>query len=157
MARLAHAQRYEQAATVRQRLTALLRACVRQQRRTSLIRIAHLAAARPAGGGWELAVVRHGRLAGAGYAPPRTPPRQVLAQGVATAETVTGGQGPTRAPPPGDRPDPGLAGAPETRLVEASGGWAYPVQEPAGSSNFWLTWRPPAIYWPNGDFPAYWT
>lgn len=129
LARLAHAQRYEQAATVRQRLTALLRACVRQQRRTSLIRIAHLAAARPAGGGWELAVVRHGRLAGAGYAPPRTPPRQVLAQVVATAETVTGGQGPTpcATAEETDRILDWLE-LPETRLVEASSGWAYPVQ-----------------------------
>ena len=127
--RLSQAQRYEEAAMLRQRLAALLRACLRQQRRTSLVRIAQLCAARPAGGGWELAVVRHGRLAGAGYAPAGAPPRQVLASVLATAETVTGGVGPTpcATAEETDRLLDWLE-LPETRLVETTAGWSAPVQ-----------------------------
>lgn len=64
---LSRDQRYEEAAVVRSRLAAVLRATVRMQRLAALTGIVELAAAWPAArGGWELALVRHGRLAGAG-------------------------------------------------------------------------------------------
>ncbi|HZB50547.1 MAG TPA: DEDD exonuclease domain-containing protein, partial [Mycobacteriales bacterium] len=67
--RLAAAGRFEQAATVRDRLATFARACARVQRITGLTAIEHLVAARPDGsGGWELAVVRRGRLVAAGVA-----------------------------------------------------------------------------------------
>lgn len=123
------AQRYEEAAVVRTRLGALLRATIRMQRLRSLTAIEQLVAARPSGrGGWELAVVRHGRLAAAGVSPPGTHPRPVIDMLVASAETVRSGPGPVPC-----------ASAEETervltwlerdgsRLVHVSDGWALPA------------------------------
>ncbi|BCJ29150.1 DNA polymerase III subunit epsilon [Actinocatenispora sera] len=127
---LATDQRYEEAATVRGRLVALLRAAVRLQRLRSLTSIPELVAARRADdGGWELAVVRYGRLAAAGTAPRGTAPRPVLAALLATAETVRGGVGPTPCAT-GEETELILAflNRPETRLVESSGaGWCCPA------------------------------
>jgi DNA polymerase-3 subunit epsilon len=125
---LAGAGRYEAAATVRGRLAALLRACVRRQRLAGLTGIGELCAARPDRGGWELAVVRHGRLAGAGYAEPGTHPRPVLDVIRSTAETVSPGTGPTPCAT-AEETDRVLAWLerPETRLVELSAPWSSPV------------------------------
>lgn len=126
---LAATQRYEDAARVRERLAELLRTGVRLQRLRSLAEVAEVCAARPAGGGWELAVVRHGRLAAAGYVMPGAPPRQVLDQVRATAESVLPGHGPL---PAAGAEETGRVLAwldrPETRLVETSAGWASPVR-----------------------------
>ncbi|MFY1686960.1 DEDD exonuclease domain-containing protein [Plantactinospora sp. WMMB782] len=127
---LADTQRYEEAAVVRSRLAAVLRATVRMQRLLGLARIGELSAARRASdGGWEIAVIRHGRLAGAGTAAPGEPPRRVLDLVRATAETV----------PPGHGPVPNATAEeserilswlerPDTRLVETSTGWACPAR-----------------------------
>ncbi|WDZ84423.1 DEDD exonuclease domain-containing protein [Micromonospora cathayae] len=126
---LAADQRYEEAAVVRSRLAAVLRATVRMQRLAGLTRIAELAAARPAaGGGWELALVRHGRLAGAGVSPPRVHPRPTLQLIRATAETVSPGHGPVPAAT-AEETERILSWLerPETRLVEMSSGWSSPV------------------------------
>jgi DNA polymerase-3 subunit epsilon len=127
---LSRAQRYEEAAVVRTRLAALLRAAVRMQRLTALTAIAELIAARPAtGGGWEVAVVRHGRLAAAGTSPPRVHPRPTIDLLVATAETVSGGPGPVPCAS-AEETERILAWLErsETRLVHASTGWASPVR-----------------------------
>ncbi|SCL18047.1 DNA polymerase-3 subunit epsilon [Micromonospora pallida] len=132
---LAAAQRYEEAAVVRTRLAAALRATVRMQRLTALTRIAELAAARPArDGGWELALVRHGRLAGAGVSPPGVHPRPTLRLIRATAETVPAGHGPVPAAT-AEETERILSWLerPETRLVEMSAGWSSPV---AGAARF---------------------
>ncbi|MFD6752427.1 MULTISPECIES: DEDD exonuclease domain-containing protein [Micromonospora] len=126
---LAAGQRYEEAAVLRSRLAAVLRATVRMQRLAALTGIAEVAAARPAeGGGWELALVRHGRLAGAGVSPPGVHPRPTLATIRATAETVPAGHGPVPAATP-EESERILSWLerPETRLVEMSAGWASPV------------------------------
>jgi DNA polymerase-3 subunit epsilon len=132
---LAAAQRYEEAAVVRSRLAAVLRATVRMQRLAGLTRIAELAAARPApGGGWELALVRHGRLAGAGVSPPGVHPRPTVQLIRATAETVPPGHGPVPAAT-AEETERILSWLerPETRLVEMSSGWSSPV---AGAARF---------------------
>jgi len=126
---LAAAQRYEAAATARRRLAAVLRACIMAQRRSALTGIAELVAARRGpDGGWELAVVRHGRLAGAGYAAPPAPPREVLAAIRASAETVVGGPGPVpcATAEETDRILDWLERT-DTRLVDMSAGWASPL------------------------------
>jgi DNA polymerase III subunit epsilon len=127
---LADDQRYEAAAVVRGRLVALLRAAVRMQRLISLTRIPELVAACPAtNGGWELVLVRYGRLAGAGVCPPGANPRMTVDIIRATAETV----------PPGHGPVPNASAAeserilswleqPDTRLVETATGWALPAR-----------------------------
>lgn len=126
---LAGAGRYEDAAVVRGRLAALLRAGVRRQRLAGLTGIAELCAARPDRSGWELAVIRHGRLAGAGYADPGTHPRPVLEVLRASAETVlptAAGPTPCATAEETDRVLDWLE-RPETRLVEATAGWCSPV------------------------------
>jgi DNA polymerase-3 subunit epsilon len=132
--RLSAAGRFEQAATVRDRLVTLVRACARIQRVTALTRIEHLAAARPDGaGGWELSVVRRGRLVAAGVAVRGVPPRAYLATMIATAEAVLPGTGPL--------PCASMAETerilhwlelPGTRLVELDGTWASPAYGAGG-------------------------
>ncbi len=132
---LSAAERYEEAAVVRGRLVAVLRAAVRMQRLAALTGIAELAAARPAArGGWELALIRHGRLAGAGVSPPGVHPRPTIAAIRATAETVLPGHGPVPAAT-AEETERILSWLerPETRLVESTDGWASPV---AGAGRF---------------------
>lgn len=126
---LSRDQRYEEAAVMRSRLAAVLRATVRMQRLAALTGIVELAAARPAArGGWELALVRHGRLAGAGVSPPGVHPRPTLTTIRATAETVSGGHGPVPAAT-AEESERILSWLerPETRLVEMSSGWSSPA------------------------------
>jgi DNA polymerase-3 subunit epsilon len=127
---LSTARRYEDAAVVRGRLAALLRATLRMQRLFGLTRIDDLVAARRAAhGGWELAVIRRGRLAGAGTSPPGVHPRQTLEIVRATAETVLPGHGPVPSAlaEESERILSWLE-RPDTRLVEVSAGWASPVR-----------------------------
>jgi DNA polymerase-3 subunit epsilon len=127
---LAAEQRYEEAAAVRGRLVAVLRAAVRLQRLRSLTSIPELVAAkRSATGGWELAVVRHGRLAAAGSAAVGVHPMPVVESLLASAETVRPGPGPTPAAS-AEESERILAflEKPDTRLVSVSdGGWHLPA------------------------------
>jgi DNA polymerase-3 subunit epsilon len=126
--RLAAAERYEDAAMLRDRVAVLVRAVRRRQRLESLAAVAELAIARPDGaGGWHLSVVRRGRLVAAGGAPHATSVRSTLVGLLLTAETPTG-------------PDDELAASvdetelilrwmekPGTRLVEVTGTLASPA------------------------------
>jgi DNA polymerase III subunit epsilon len=126
---LSAARRYEEAASLRNRLAVLLRATIRMQRLHSVTRIAELVAARPAEiGGWEFAVIRHGRLAGAATSPPRQHPQPTIEAAVASAETVRTAPGPTPAAS-AEETERILAWLerPDTRLVSASDGWALPA------------------------------
>jgi len=110
---------------VRDRIAAVVRAVARMQRLTSLTSIAELVAARPDGsGGWELVVVRSGRLAAAATAARGTPPMPIVDAMLATADAV----------------DPAHAvlaeetecllrwlEEPGTRLVRVSSPWAMPA------------------------------
>jgi len=123
-------QRYEEAAVLRSRLIALLRATVRMQRLGALTRLAEIVAARRnAVGGWEIVVVRHGRLAAAATSPSREHPRPTLDAARATAETVRPGPGPVPAAS-AEESERILAWLelPDTRLVETSGDWVSPAR-----------------------------
>ena len=127
---LAGEQRYEEAAVVRTRLAALLRSTIRMQRLAGLTRLAEVVAARPtADARWELAVVRHGRLAAAGTSPSRAHPRPTLDALIATAETVRPGPGPVpcASAEETERILLWLEG-PDTRLVATSDGWGLPAR-----------------------------
>ncbi|MET0425035.1 MAG: DEDD exonuclease domain-containing protein [Actinoplanes sp.] len=127
---LADRQRYEEAAVLRSRLIALLRATVRMQRLSGLTRLAEVVAARRDGvGGWEIVVVRHGRLAAAATSPPREHPRPTLDAAKLTAETVLPGPGPVPAAT-AEETERILAWLEraDTRLVETSGDWVSPVR-----------------------------
>jgi DNA polymerase-3 subunit epsilon len=133
--RLASVGRYEDAARVRTRLAALLHAAVRMQRLVALTSLSEVVAARPEpGGGWEIAVVRHGRLVAAGTSPPRVHPRTTLVAILAAAETVRPGPGPTPCAS-AEETERILTWLerPDVRLVECPDGWAYPI---AGAARF---------------------
>jgi DNA polymerase-3 subunit epsilon len=104
--RLAAEERYEDAAVLRDRVAVLVRAVRRRQRLHTLAAVPELVLARPDGaGGWQLSVVRRGRLVAAGNAPRGTTVRGTLAGLLATAETPDG---------PEDEP---AASVDETELV----------------------------------------
>jgi DNA polymerase-3 subunit epsilon len=139
MTALSEADRYEDAAVHRDRLVAFVRVAARRQRFAALAAIQELVAARPDGaGGWELSVVRYGRLVASGRAAAGAAVRPYIAALLATAETVVPGPGPLPA-----------AGAEETecilrwlerpgaRLVESTESWASPAWGAGGHSE-WL-------------------
>jgi DNA polymerase-3 subunit epsilon len=69
--RLTAHERYEEAASHRDRLQALTAAIARSTRLRSLGGCAEMVAAQPdPRGGWQVVVIRHGRLAAAGWAAP---------------------------------------------------------------------------------------
>jgi DNA polymerase-3 subunit epsilon len=132
---LSDAQRFEQAAVVRDRIATVVRACARMQRVRSVSAIEDLVAARSDGaGGWEISVIRRGRLAAAGVAVRGVPPYSVIEALLATADVV-------------DAEQPVLAEetecilrwleAPGTRLVHASQPWLLPAHG-AGGLVSWL-------------------
>ncbi|HWH30524.1 MAG TPA: DEDD exonuclease domain-containing protein [Mycobacteriales bacterium] len=95
---LAADERYEDAAACRDRLLAFVRAAARLQRLTALTAVPQLVAARPTPElGWELAVVRRGRLVAAGTVPRGAHPAPYVDALVSSAETVLPGPGPLPA------------------------------------------------------------
>jgi len=79
MATLAVEERYEDARRWRERLSSLVDASLRTHRVASLAALTELvAAAATPDGGWEIHVVRHGRLAGAATSGPGVDPRPVV-------------------------------------------------------------------------------
>ncbi|NIZ92536.1 DEDD exonuclease domain-containing protein [Kineococcus rubinsiae] len=103
MTSLAAQQRFEEAATHRDRLDAFLRAAERAQRRAPLGDAPELVAARRSApspgwpvGGWELVLVRYGRLAGTSLTPRGADPMPYVEALRATGEVV--------APPGPGRP-----------------------------------------------------
>ena len=91
---LARSERFEDAAVWRDRLTSFLRAAVRTQRLRELTSVDELVAAAPHPGGYEIHVIRFGRLAASGVLPRGVHPTGWVDALVATAETVVGGFGP---------------------------------------------------------------
>ncbi|HEY3608708.1 MAG TPA: DEDD exonuclease domain-containing protein [Pseudonocardiaceae bacterium] len=138
LAHLAAQQRFEVAGARRDRLVTLVRGLDRGQRLAALAAIPELVAARPRpAGGWELAVVRHGRLASAGVAERGVPANPVVDALIAGAETVLPGDGPLfgAAPEETSLLARWLSG-PGIRLGRTSVPWA----EPAGSAGAWRAW-----------------
>ena len=126
--RLVDQQRFEEAATIRRRLETLTRTGARFHRVASLAACPEIVAARREGEGWEIHVVRHGRLAAAGVAGRHEVPQAVARALRATAETV-----PT---PPGPQPAASIEEAervadwlerPGVRLMEVTGDWMWPL------------------------------
>jgi DNA polymerase III subunit epsilon len=131
-------ERFETAARDRDRLAGLVLTLGRAQRLAALAAVDELVGARPDGhGGWEIAVVRHGRLAAAGVAARGVPPMPVIDALRAGAQVVLPEEGPLRGAP---AEEVGLlyrwltTGG--TRLVRADPAWA----EPARSAAAWAGW-----------------
>jgi DNA polymerase-3 subunit epsilon len=125
LATLSEEQRYEQAGVIRDRIATVVRACARMQRLASLHTIGELVAARPDGaGGWELSVIRAGRLAAAGHADRGVPPMPMIDALRATADVVDESHVPLA-----DESECILRWLeePGTRLVWASHAWSMPA------------------------------
>lgn len=84
---IAH-ERFEEAAQVTARLEAYVRAAARHQRVASLARCPQIVAASPDDRGWEIHVVRHGRLAASARAGAGEVPQAVARAAIAAAEIV---------------------------------------------------------------------
>jgi DNA polymerase-3 subunit epsilon len=127
---LSAAQRYEEAALHRDRLLAYLRGAARAQRLAPIAAVPHLIGARRIDrGGWELALVRHGRLAGTSISPPGANPMPYVQALNLTGEVVS----PRPVPLPAAHPEEtelvlNWLEQPGTRLVELEGTWAWPVR-----------------------------
>jgi DNA polymerase-3 subunit epsilon len=98
MALLALEERFEDAAIWRERLSALATASVRTHRLAALAGSAEVVAAAPTADlGWDIHVIRYGRLAAAGTAEPGIDPRPVVEALVAAADHVEPGRCPAPA------------------------------------------------------------
>ncbi len=127
---LGSAGRFDEAAVARDRLAVLAEALDRRQRLAALTEIVELVAARPDGtGGWDLSVIRHGRLVAAGRARRGVNPMPVVDLLLASAETVV--------PQPGPLPAASAEESstilswlelPGTRLVQVSSPWSCPAR-----------------------------
>ncbi|HQY34331.1 DEDD exonuclease domain-containing protein [Actinotalea sp.] len=140
IAALVAAERYEEAAGHRDRLTAFLRAAARSQRSRRAAEHAEVVAARPHDGGWEIVVVRHGRLGATATTPRGQDPRSTIEALVATAEHVPVPVAPaTSAHPEESEIVLAWLDEPGVRLVAVEEGWGCPVRgaeayRPAGAT-----------------------
>jgi DNA polymerase-3 subunit epsilon len=135
MEALSGQERYEDAATVRDRLVHLLRAAARAQRIAPLANSAEILAARALPlGGWEIICVRFGRLAGTTVTPRGGDPRQYIDALTASAENVGPSAGPA-ASACAEETEKILRWLdfPDVRLVAIEGEWTCPVHGASAS------------------------
>lgn len=126
MAGLAADERYEQAAVWRDRLDRAMAGARSAAHLRVFGQIPQLVAAAPRPGGWDIHVIRHGRLAGAAFCPVGGPAERIVEACVLSAEQVE--------PPP---PPATAALSAESRMllnwldgarpVRIDGQWALPV------------------------------
>jgi DNA polymerase-3 subunit epsilon len=126
---LAGTERFEQAAVVRDRMLTLVRTTARSQRIQALARCAEIVAARRAvTGGWEIVLVRHGRLAGSTVSPRGADPWPYVEALCATGEAVPAPMPPLPAALPEETEKVlGWLEQDGTRLVQMRGSWSCPV------------------------------
>ena len=138
VAELADRACYESAARLRDVTAATIDVLWRGQRLRALAAVAELVAAAPDGaGGWQLAIIRHGQLAGAGCAGPRVPPMPVIEALRTGAQVVL----PQPAPLGGALVEETALIArwlaqPGVRIVSATAGFTSPRH----SAGPWLQW-----------------
>jgi len=126
---LAAQERFEDAGAVRDRMLHLVRAAARAQRIAPLARSAEVVAAiRAEHGGWEVACIRYGRLAGTTTSPPGADPMPYIDALRASAEHVEAPPGPAPAASP-EETETVLRWleAPGVRIVSIQGEWTCPV------------------------------
>lgn len=126
--RLIAQERFEEASELRTRLETWASSSVRHHRVASLASCAQIVAATRSDAGWEIHVIRHGRLAAAALARPGEVPQAVAREAVTLAETV--------APPVPPAPAGTIEEAeriaawlerPGVRLIEIEGDWCWPM------------------------------
>jgi DNA polymerase-3 subunit epsilon len=138
METLASQGHFAAAAQARDQLATVIRELERSERLAAFTSIAELITAAPDGeGGWEITVIRRGRLVAAGVARRGIDPMPVVASLVASAETVPPefAGGVPAAPTEESATFLAAAEQPGVRIVRSTSGWALPV---GGFSR----WRP---------------
>ncbi|MGI3783792.1 MAG: hypothetical protein ACRYG2_23750, partial [Janthinobacterium lividum] len=128
LTRLVGERRYEEAETIRRRLETLGRTARRFHRVSSLAACPEIVAARREGEGWDIHVIRYGRLASSGVAGAYDVPQAVARSTVATAETVR--PAPSPLPAAGIEETERIADwleQPGVRLMHIEGDWAWPL------------------------------
>lgn len=131
---LAAHERFEDAAIRRDRLASFLRTAIRGQRIAGLARLPQLIAARRhEEGGWELHVIRYGRLAAAGRSASGADPRPYISALTATAETVSAQQPPVLPAATTEEVECILRwlDTPGTRIIDVDGCWTLPAPSAA--------------------------
>ena len=135
MGSLADQERFEDAGTLRDRLLALVRGIARAQRIAPLAASPEIIAARPAtSGGWEIVVVRHGRLAASTISPRGADPMPYVDAVRDSAEVVL----PAHWPAPAATPEETekilrWLESPGVRIVDLDGEWTCPVGGAGGA------------------------
>ena len=129
MAALTADERFETAAEVRDAMTGLLSSLAAQERQAGLAAIEECVAAVPTpGGGWDLALVRWGRLAGSARVPGGVNPYPAIESLRLTAEHV---EQPSVDAPAALAQETALIhrrlADGSTRLVRTTGGWSEPL------------------------------
>ena len=134
--RLVDTERFEEAGRITARLETFVRAATRTHRLGSLAGCPQIVAGLRTDAGWEIHVIRYGRLAAAALARPGEVPQAVARDAVAAAEFV-------EPPVPGRLP----AGVEEVervaawleragvRLIEVDGDWSWPLHGTVGPSD----------------------
>ncbi|MBB6172547.1 DNA polymerase-3 subunit epsilon [Nocardiopsis mwathae] len=126
--RLSVELRYEEAALHRDRRAAFVAGAARAQRLAALAAVPQLVAAQPTRPGWEVHVIRYGRLAGSGTMRPGSDPHAYVEALVAAAETVFPGPGPSPRATPGEMECVlRWLGSPGIRLIDTAAPWTCPV------------------------------
>lgn len=127
--RLVRAERFEDAAVLTERIEGFSRAALRHHRLASLAACPQIVAACRTEPGWEIHVIRYGRLAAAALARPGEVPQRVAREAVTVAEWVS--------PPPGPAPAAIIEETeriadwlerPGVRLIEIQGDWSWPLR-----------------------------
>ncbi|WP_241668264.1 DEDD exonuclease domain-containing protein [Pedococcus bigeumensis] len=135
MGSLADQERFEDAGTLRDRMLALVRGMARAQRIAPLAASPEIIAARPAvPGGWEVVVVRHGRLAASTISPRGADPMPYVDAVRTSAEVVL----PAHWPAPAATPEETekilrWLESPGVRIVDLDGEWTCPVGGAGGA------------------------
>jgi DNA polymerase III subunit epsilon len=146
IAALSTSHRFEDAAVHRDRLLAFLRGASRVQRLAPLASCAELVVARRAvAGGWEVVLVRHGRLAGTTVTPRGADPMPFVEALRSAAEVVTAPALPAPAAS-AEETEKVLhwLASPGVRLIEVDGAWSCPVNGAAGLHHRVQPQAPPA-------------
>lgn len=120
---------FERAARLRDRTATLVRVLSRQQELATTAALPEIVLAQPAPRRtWAVAVVRHGRLAGAGVVPPGAAPMPVIDGLRSAATTVQAGPGPFAGATPAQiRNVHRWIDSGQTRIVSIDGCWTLPV------------------------------
>lgn len=134
MRRLVDQERYEEAGEVTGRLRRYAETARRWHRLRSVADCPEVVAAAPSATGWDVHVLRYGRLAAAGRTRPGQHPVTLATQLRRTAETVVS---PTLAEPAASTEETELLAAwlesPGLRLIELEGCWAWPINAAIGN------------------------